>query len=228
MSMKYDFNIDHIDMNTAHGKILNRIVPHSTVLECGCASGYMTKYLREKMRCSVSIIEKDYDSYSHAEPYAFISCHGDLQNECTWCKFAGNKYRYILFADVLEHLTDPAFAVLHAKRLLRPDGRMIISIPNICHNDIIMMMATDNFNYTKYGILDDTHVHFWGLRDFEAFCDSAGLKILETDTVKCGTGLTEHGWAMNRVDPELQKALRKRENGEVYQWIFVCGRDNNG
>ena len=37
---------------------------------------------------------------------------------------------WILMLDVLEHLVDPAQALLEARRLLRPGGRLLVNLPN--------------------------------------------------------------------------------------------------
>ena len=47
MESKYFANIERIHENDSHGIILSQIAPGSTVLECGCATGYMTRYMKE-------------------------------------------------------------------------------------------------------------------------------------------------------------------------------------
>lgn len=220
---KYDFNIDRLDPNTAHGKVLGRVKPGSTVLECGCATGYMTRYMKEKLGCEVDIIEKDYDAYNKARQYSRDGAHGDLLNSDVWAWFEYNRYDYILFTDVLEHMTDPIYPLEWAMGLLNPDGRIIVSIPNICHNDIILNMFDDRFTYTQYGILDNTHVHFWGLQDFELFCSDIGLQIAGKDTVIIPTGRTEQAPNLCRLSGLVQ-ILKQRPNGEVFQWIFELSK----
>ena len=39
----------------------------------------------------------------------------------------------VVCSEVLEHLLDPFAAVVEARRILRPDGRMVASVPNIAH-----------------------------------------------------------------------------------------------
>ena len=227
---KYDFSIDRIDPNTAHGKVLSRVKPGSTVLECGCATGYMTRYMKEKLGCTVDVVELDKDAIKHAMEYARDWSLSDLEYS-GWpvglehCK---EGYDFILFADVLEHLRSPEKAIKIAVELLRPDGRIIVSIPNICHNDILIKMYYDLFTYTKYGILDDTHVHFWGYYNFEQFCQSVGLKVIGLDRVLIGTGWTEQGMAHESLDPDLLKALKKRQDGEVFQWIVELKKAEGG
>ena len=51
---KYNFAVDSINTNSTHGKILSQIKEGSTVLECGCATGYMTRFMKEKMSLQYS------------------------------------------------------------------------------------------------------------------------------------------------------------------------------
>lgn len=59
MGSKYLTTITELNENTAHRIILSRITPGSTVLECGCASGYMTRYMKERLGAKVSIVEPE-------------------------------------------------------------------------------------------------------------------------------------------------------------------------
>ena len=221
---KYNFRIDCIDTNTAYGKILIRINPGSTVLECGCATGYMTRYMHEEMKCTVDIVEVDPEACRTAMQWARNFVCGSLEDIWWRMKLDCNKYDYVLFADVLEHLREPLKAVKHAAEFLKTGGKMIVSIPNICHNDVILNMIEGKFTYTKHGLLDDTHVHFWGRGDFERFCTEAGLRIMDADKVIIPTGQTEQHPNVKRAGPTAMNVLKARHDGEVYQWIFVMER----
>ena len=219
-SSKYDFNIPDKPSGT-HGLILSHIEPGNKVLECGCASGYMTKYMNEKLRCDVDIIEIDKECIEKAKQYAFDWFQGDLMNNAWYEYFKHRQYDRIMFADVLEHLTDPLTVLSRAVTLLKPDGKVVISIPNICHNDILIRMFYDDWTYSNMGLLDNTHVHFWGGRNFTRFADDAGLKI---ETFECTTIPTQQTEQMLpiEINPQLLELLKNRLYGEVYQWIFTC------
>lgn len=217
---KYNVSINMNNRQSSHTLILEQIKPGSFVLECGSATGYMTKYMAEKLNCCVHIIEKDPDACEIASRFAVDYACRDL-NEDGWKLYYNNyKYDYILFADVLEHLTDPLTTLIIATELLKKDGKIIISIPNICHNDIIIQLFEDHFRYTDLGLLDSTHIHFWGRNDFEQFAAKAGLKVTDTKTVIFPTQGTEQR-SDSKVNGELMSLLMKRPYGEVYQWVFT-------
>lgn len=219
---KYNFAVDEINPNSTHGKILSQIEQGSTVLECGCATGYMTRFMKQKMNCTVDIIEVDEEAFNIAMAFANDGFCGSLDEIQWYNHFYGKQYDYILFADVLEHLHKPLQALDLASGLLKKDGKVIFSIPNICHNDIMIRMYYDNFTYTNIGLLDDTHIHFWGGNNLPGFCDKAGFDIEVIDLILAKTGKTEQGFPLNQIDDELLALLKKRKLGEVYQYIVTC------
>lgn len=222
-SLKYDITIASADQNSSQGKILSQIKPGSKVLECGCATGYMTKWMKEKLDCKVSVIEIDKACFEIAKAYAEDSFCGDLSRE-DWCSYyAGQQFDYVLFADVLEHLSDPLRILTLATGFLKNDGKVMISIPNIAHNDVILKLTEDSFDYTETGLLDNTHVHFWGRNNIEAFCQKAGLSIVRMDGTILPFKKTEQAYGTYEdKDCRIVEGLSDRALGEVYQYVFVC------
>lgn len=220
---KYDLNINMNNKNSSQTLVLEQIKPDSTVLEMGCATGYMTRYMKEKLGCTVDVVDLDCENVRKAEAYARDAFCDDLDDGCWFIHHyhGNNEYDYILFADVLEHLKEPEQVLKWAVRLLKDDGKILISIPNICHNDIILQMCHNHFRYTPLGLLDSTHIRFWGVEDFADFVNGIGLKITDIKTVVMPTQGTEQRLPF-RISGELMSLLAKREYGEVYQWVFTC------
>lgn len=221
-SSKYNFDLGDTPTGT-HKLILDYVPEYSTVLECGCASGYMTKYMNQKLNCNVDIVEIDKECLEKAKQYSRFNYCGDLEGE-NWDHSVSKDYDRILFADVLEHLRDPLMVVKRAAALLDPyDGQIVVSIPNICHNDIIIKMFYNRFDYTPLGLLDNTHIHFWGINNLEKFFDEAGLKITKIIPVVIPTGHTEQRIA--GVNKQLLDLLDQRLCGDAYQYVIVCKKD---
>lgn len=87
---------------------------------------------------------------------------GDIEQEDVWGKVTG-KFDVITFADVLEHLRDPNQALTRAKDYLKEDGFIIISLPNVANWRVRLSLLLGKFNYTKTGILDESHLRFYNL-----------------------------------------------------------------
>lgn len=222
-SEKYAFRIDGINPNSTHGKILMQVPPKSVVLEFGSASGYMTKYMTQHLNCLVDIVEIDKHCFERAKAFCRFGVNGDIDGAEWYEMLAEQKYDRILFADVLEHLKDPWRALFLAGRLLKDDGKIVFSIPNICHNDIIIKMIYNYFTYTDIGLLDDTHLHFFGLNDIPELLETAKLsKDFKIDCIMYPTQTTEQKMDME-IDPEVLAVIKRRGCiGDVYQWIVTC------
>jgi len=92
--------------------ILNLIkdIPYNNVLEIGCGSGELSRYL------------KNYIGIDISERTPFIV--GDAQN----LPFEDNSFDLILLLDLLEH-TDDKIVLSEVYRVLKPNGYVIITVP---------------------------------------------------------------------------------------------------
>ena len=225
---KYDFPIDLAE-NTSTGILLRKIPAGSSVLEFGCAEGRMTRYMKKTLNCNVTIVECDADAFACAMQYADDGLCADIM--CfTWAeRFSEKQFDIILFADVLEHLTAPEEAFARAARLLKNSGKILISVPNITHNDILLKAVADHFDYTEIGLLDNTHIHFWGLENFSELAERSGLHIQRIEATYCHTGETEQGSRNENAEMLLlENILKGRTCGEIYQFIVTFGKNDEG
>ena len=133
---KYDFEIDLTD-RTSTGIILNKIPRGSVVLEFGCATGRMTRYMEEELDCRVYIVEFDQMAYEKAKQYAQDGICDDIMNYRWMEAFGQVRFDAIIFADVLEHLTKPDQVLTQAAKLLKDDGSIHISAITFWYNPII-------------------------------------------------------------------------------------------
>ncbi|PYM31719.1 MAG: class I SAM-dependent methyltransferase [Candidatus Rokuibacteriota bacterium] len=83
----------------------------------------------------------------------------------------------ILYGDVLEHLVDPLRVLVELDRALVPDGFVVISVPNIAHLYIRLLLLVGRFDYIDRGILDDSHLRFFTERSLRALIADAGLTV---------------------------------------------------
>lgn len=224
MKSKYDMEMEQISAKdeSSHGKILRQILPGTKVLECGCATGYMTRYMKEVIGAKVYIIENDKLAYQEAIQFAEDGICADLTENYWTKKFENEKFDCILFADVLEHLQSPETVLQKAVKLLKDDGKIIISIPNVTHNDVILSMCNNSWRYTSIGLLDDTHIRFFGEEDLDSLMESAGLCITIQDATIRATLTTEQKCSNQTINSEFLQYLKKRPYGEVYQFVLTA------
>lgn len=71
------------------------------------------------------------------------------------------KFDYIIFGDVLEHLRDPQGVVGFCKQVLTEQGCILTSIPNLMHISVMEQLLCGRFVYQDEGLLDRSHIHFF-------------------------------------------------------------------
>ncbi len=221
LESKYFANIERIHENASHGIILSQITPGSMVLECGCATGYMTRYMKEALDAKVSIVELNPSDYDQAKKYAADGICTDLESREWWDYYQGRKFDYILFADVLEHLRNPERVLKWAVDLLKEDGTIIASIPNVAHADILVNLLNGRWNYTPLGLLDNTHIHFWAEKNLDGLFRQAGLTVVEQDYTILSPFTTEQKSEENILGllPAIY-TLCHQPFADVYQFVF--------
>ncbi|MCD7746069.1 MAG: methyltransferase domain-containing protein [Lachnospiraceae bacterium] len=184
----------------------------------------MTRYMKEKLNCKVYIVEYDRPAFEEAIQYAEDGICDDILSLSWVEQFSDIKFDVALFADVLEHLSNPELAMSNVKKILKDEGKVYASIPNVTHNDILLKAFADHFDYTKIGLLDDTHIHFWGYENLAPFANACGLSLLNVEATYCITGRTEqYEKEVLQASPILLNYFNERRCGEIYQFIVTFG-----
>lgn len=91
--------------------------------------------------------------------------------------FSPETFDYIIFGDVLEHLHDPLKTIQYCKGLLKKNGYIIASIPNLMHVSVMEGLLRGNFTYTETGLLDKTHIHFFTSNEIKRLCEAGGYEV---------------------------------------------------
>ena len=219
---KYDFELDLESNNTM--KLINDLIDNSSdVLEFGCACGRLTKYLKEKKNCKVTIVEIDEEAGKRASQFAeksFLGSNvGDIE-KYIWCENLESKFDYIIFADVLEHLYYPEKVLARCKEFLKANGSILVSVPNIAHNSIIIDLIKNKFNYRRTGLLDDTHIRFFTNSSFKEMLKKIKLKAVKEFATYSKVGNNEFDNNYTYVNEHVAKELNKRNMGMVYQYVY--------
>lgn len=225
---KYFISDDKISVdykNDSHSLIATQIKENSIVLDVGCAQGIIGNFLNKERNCKVYGIEIDSESRKIAkdknvyeEIYDFSVSNKDSKK---YMKFFNNnlKFDYIIFADILEHLIDPADTIYEFTKLLNPNGKILISLPNISHFDIIHGLLNDKFNYSKMGLLDNTHIRFFTKNSFIDMINEINDYYNINLKVKLlATTIIEPEYVSNY--PNLYSILKSNKEINVLQNIF--------
>lgn len=148
------------------------------VLEVGCGSGETLLWLKaQKPDCQwLGGVELFAQSGALAQPRLDWFCAGNIEQ--LDLDIPPGSLDVILCLDVLEHLIDPWRVIAKLHQLLKPEGHIIASIPNIRYYSASLdLVIRGNWNYQKEGILDSTHLRFFTKKTAIALMQSSGLKM---------------------------------------------------
>lgn len=149
----------------------NEVPYGSALLNVGCAGGMDAAHLRAMGVKTLHGIEPVDQAASLAmERYDRVAV-STLEN---WI-WDGTYYDTVVFADVLEHLADPAAALRRARDWLADSGHLFISIPNVRHLSVIVpLVFAGEWRYEDAGIMDSTHLRFFTLKSFDRLLMETG------------------------------------------------------
>ena len=230
---KYDFGYE-IQKGSTTEWAYNIVGNNAEVLELGPAIGTLAKHLKEEKQCQIDIVEIDAEAGKLAKTFARHACIGEAQGDIEgdeWLKtFKDNHYDYIVLLDVIEHLKKPEKLLTRLNNLLKKDGQLLISTPNIAHNSVIINLINNRFEYTNVGILDNTHLKFFTYYSFCELIHSTGYVISKKNYIQERVGENEISCSYNDVSREVETYLRERDLADVYQFTFVLkkeGKEDN-
>ncbi len=157
-------------------------------LDVGCATGgFSTKLKKERnteswgieMQEDVAKIAKtkldkvlvgSFDEVAHDLPQHYFDC--------------------IFFNDVLEHMSYPETCLTKIKANLRPDGKIIASIPNMRHISVLReLILKKDWKYEDSGILDRTHLRFFTKKSIIRMFEDCGYRV---DLIKGINGVSPY------------------------------------
>lgn len=147
------------------------------VIELGCGIG--TNLQRFLPTNRVQGVEGLTTAAEEAERRGIPTLRADLERHLPLADACAD---WILCIDVLEHLGSPRACLQEAVRLLRPNGRIVINVPN--HFDwrgrlrILNGSGIDSQRYfTGSPVWDYPHVRFFRHADIRSLVESSGLAI---------------------------------------------------
>jgi 2-polyprenyl-3-methyl-5-hydroxy-6-metoxy-1,4-benzoquinol methylase len=150
----------------------------SDVLDVGCATGENGRYLEERKGCRVTGVELDPAMAEEASRKISKVVVADLNERALRDVIADASFDVILLGDVIEHLVDPWSTLADAKGVLREGGRIVISVPNVCHySTILSLIVLRRWPYRDRGIHDRSHLRFFTRKNLLEMYRSCGLEI---------------------------------------------------
>lgn len=166
------------------------------ILDYGCGWGIFSKIVSEKsMNCNVTGIDLDDMSLNISKDIV-----GEKENlhflDRKISDFKDKSFDYVLSMQVIEHVHNPGNYIKEINRVLKEEGYLIISLPNIVQPISILSLLTKSVsklnmrlkersshilnNYKK----EHDHIQAWDPNHFVTFLASMGFEFEEVRMVE--------------------------------------------
>lgn len=209
-----------LDANDSLATIARSVAADSTVLDVGTGSGALGRYLKT-LGCAVDGI-----TYSEEEAREAVSGYdrieiADLEASLPSAFFSEAHYDVVVCADILEHLRNAAEVLADLRRLLTPDGRVLLSIPNATYMGVLFGLLSSRFVRTREGVLDITHVNFFDRQGLEQLVSRAGYRISRVLDVRKGLLDSEFAALDTLALPSyIRQYVASLPDADVYQFVW--------
>lgn len=128
-----------------------------TTIEIGNNKGLLSKVIRDKVK------EHKYLNFDNNNNFEIFK--SDVQ------------YDLCISLDLIEHLEQPEMFLIKIFKIIKPNGKLLISTPNVGYLPVRISLLFGNFNYSKRGILDMTHKRLWTIKSFKKMLNQYGFKV---------------------------------------------------
>ncbi len=229
LNKSYETIIDLTVDNNSHTQIF-RIIhdtckeKRSRILDAGCSAGFLGKVLKDYGH-EVWGVEMTPEAANVAEAKLDKVILGTIEEFLSSLLYIHEKFDYIIFGDVLEHLVNPLQVLINCLERLNENGSVIASIPNVSHIAVRSMLAAGNWEYAEYGILDNTHLKFFTKDSIIDMFSDAGYLINRVNSIKLDAEHTGIPY-----DPSiLEKINQITDDNEkdVFQYIIQANKHIN-
>lgn len=192
----------------AHEKVLELVGNNKKVLEIGCATGYLSSKMKEH-GCSVVGIEIENEAAEVARKAGIEVIGGDIE-DMEKLPMGKASFDVIVLADVLEHMKEPDITLKKLSGFLKPEGYIVVSLPNIGYWTMRLKHLFGKWDYTETGIMDSGHLRFFTLKTARKLLENSGFKVLKEDYTPWKPAI----YFITKIWPSLL----------AYQFIFKAGK----
>ena len=203
-------------------RLIRRLPERGTVLELGPGPGVMTKVMLDK-GYQVTVVEIDPDSAAIVRGMGAETIVANLE-ELDWLEqLQGRRFDAVLACDVLEHLCHPKRVLEALRQCVQPQGRLIISVPNIAYGGVIAGLVHGVFDYSPTGLLDHSHMRFFTRRSLERLLWQTGWIPNHWEPYEFPVEQSEfaRAWAA-LTDVQRQSLVVGGTDSDVYEWMAVA------
>ena len=140
--------------------------------------GYLAERLNQR---GVAVVGLDHDEEAATQARQFCEAVHVGDVEAMELPFEPGSFDVVLCGDLIEHLREPGRFLKRVRPLLCPEGRLVLSTPNIANWAMRLGLLFGRFRYMEKGILDRTHSHLFTRKTLVECLETAGYSVTRFD-----------------------------------------------
>lgn len=167
--------------------------PVGKLLDVGCGGGRFLNRIK-KRGWQVEGIDFDEQASKKVTTRYGIKTHvGDL----TQCALPADSFDVITMSQTIEHLYDPRATLRESLRILKPDGLLVMTTPNV------RSIGAREFAEFWRGWEAPRHLHLFSVESLQQLTQNAGFAVIEARTYSAGSAVVYRVSRTNRQASKL-------------------------
>lgn len=166
--------------------ILKMVGSHNKVLDVGCGTGLLSSLMKNQGNdvCGIDISEV---ALRKAELRGIKVKLGNIDNNLP---FDDDIFDVVVCSEVIEHLFNPIEALEEIRRVLKPEGFLVLTTPNMAYILRRIALLFGKFpEEVKWARTSNTneweHIRFFTLTSLIKVLESAGFSCIEIQGIYC-------------------------------------------
>jgi len=184
--IKKYYNEERIDyrMNSLRRKKILELVGRLSgkrILDVGCASGYLAKELKQSDNFVAGIDISD--RFAEQLRIDLDSFHSMNIERDEWPQeFMENKFDLVISAEIIEHMFDPWGFLSRIKKIMKVDGKMIITTPNflLWNNRVRMLLGQYG---EKEKLFDRSHINLLSYNGLKKILKDSNYRVIDENNI---------------------------------------------
>lgn len=189
-----------------------RSVHHGKILDIGCGSGLFLSQMKEFGWKETIGIDSSSLAVQTAKRHGIDAREGELES----FRFPNDHFDAITLHHVFEHFPDPTEKLREIRRILKPGGECIITVPNT------RSFLAGAFGKHWFGFEIPRHFYNYNTKNLTSLIERSDLKVVSAVSPKIfATLLADIGYAFPETPIKNQNALRAlNRTVEIFE-VFV-------
>ena len=183
------------------------------LLEIGVGHGSFLNYARQEGWDVCGLDVSAYVVQTARERFGLEVLHGTLRD----VQLASDSFDVVHLSHVVEHLPDPLEALHEVRRVLKPDGVLLVEVPNEFRNLHVRLRELAGVPLAPYPV-SSTHLYFFSPRTLTAVLEKSGYRVVLLRTLR---DTDDAVWTRSMLKRVAHVAERVTEMGPLIESLAV-------